>query len=528
MRFRIKRRKCHSFRDYDTINEFIKRMNSVSTMSIESKKKLRLRKISPHNIDEILQFGVGMDVHKYQIAVCVSGKLPSGDIVTVKNHVFRATPRGLKELMHFLQKYSPVNTYLMECTGVYHLPVFYALQKAFPTSKGKIVAMNPLMLNRRVGDLGQHADRTDAKGLAYFAHYSKLIRPSYVGGIGYYRQRQMLRIYHRIKTQTTRIRNRLIQVFDAENFKFPLNLKTEWGLQLLDHFAQKEWTFKDAFDDLISTLKSQKKGTGVLLKQQKEVEEYAHITFHENSRFLIQMLLVNLLYEEAQAASFLIKIESLTLKDPDLKENYQILLQIPGFGSISALTVLLELGDFNRFKNAKAFTKYCGVVPTIHQSGTLNVRGHINRHTNLHLRKTLTQIAGILINRSHQDSDLAKFAYKQFRINKMPYKKALIKIGNKVARTVYNVLVLKVPYDDNHELSLKKEAQINVKLAKRGTLLDTRQTRALRRDIGKFLVTNYEFLNSTSKYHLKAGFNRAIRKARWMDSKKDDGNGGKK
>lgn len=497
-------------------------------MSAESKKRLRLSDTSPQECDEVLQFGVGMDVHKHQIAVCVSGKLPSGDIVTVKNHVFRASPRGLEELTRFLHKYSPVSAYLMECTGVYHLPVYYALQKAFPKNNGKIIAMNPLLLNRRVGDLGLHADRTDARGLAYFAHYRQLLRPSYVGGIGYYRQRQMLRFYHRIKTQTTRIRNRLIQVFDAENFKFPLDLKTEWGLQLLDHFVQKDWTFGEAFNDLVSMLESQKKGTGVLLKRCQEMGEYAQIAFHEHSRFIVQMLLANLLYEEAQAASFLVKIESLALKNPELAESYRQLFQIPGFGSISALTVLLELGDYNRFANWKALTKYCGVVPTIHQSGTLDVRGHINRHTNPYLRKALTQVAGVLINRSHQDSDLARFAHKQFRIKKLPYKKAIVKIGNKVARTVYNVLVLKIPYDANHEYSMQKSKQVRASLAKRGTLLDTRQTRALRRDIGKFLVTNYEFLNSTSKYHLKAGFTRAIRKAKWMEPKKEDRKGGRK
>jgi transposase len=497
-------------------------------MSTLPKKRFRLEKTSFQDIDDVLQFGVGMDVHKHQITVCISGKLSSGDIVTVKNHVFRASPRGLDELVRFLQKFSPVNTYLMECTGVYHLPVYYALQKAFPEENSKIIAMNPLMLNRRVGDLGQHADRTDAKGLAFMAHYNRLLRPSYVGGIGYYRQRQMLRHYHRVKTQTTRIRNRLTQVFDAENFKFPLDLKTDWGLQLLDHFVQKSWTFGEAFSDLISTLKLQNKAQGVLLKRQNKVEEYAHIVFHENSRFIIQMHLANLLYEEAQAASFLVKVESLALKNQELAEGYQKLLQIPGFGPVSALTVLLELGDYNRFANWKSLAKYCGVVPTIHKSGTIDIKGHINRHTNSYLRKAFTQVAGILINRVHRDTDLARYAHLQFRINRMPYKKALIKIGNKVTKTVYNVLVLKIPYDANHEYSLKRIGQLNRKLTKQGTLLDSRQTRALRRDVGNFLVTNFEFLNSSSKYHLKAGFTRVIRKAKWLESNKDERKGGKK
>ena len=43
------------------------------------------------------QYGVGLDVHKFKIAVCITGQLSDGTIVTVKEHVFSATPNGVKE-----------------------------------------------------------------------------------------------------------------------------------------------------------------------------------------------------------------------------------------------------------------------------------------------------------------------------------------------------------------------------------------------------------------------------------------------
>ena len=46
------------------------------------------------------------------------------------------------------------------------------------------------------------------------------------------------------------------------------------------------------------------------------------------------------------------------------KENYTfyLLKTVPGIGDILALTILYEVGDINRFLNARAFCSYCRVI----------------------------------------------------------------------------------------------------------------------------------------------------------------------
>ena len=82
---------------------------------------------------EISRYSVGLDVHRDTVVVCVCAQTAQSDIVVVKQHTFRNLPNDLKEMTQFLQKFQPIAHYLMECSGVYHRPVFNALEVAFPT-----------------------------------------------------------------------------------------------------------------------------------------------------------------------------------------------------------------------------------------------------------------------------------------------------------------------------------------------------------------------------------------------------------
>ena len=96
---------------------------------------------------DIVRYGVGLDVHKMNIVVCVKAQLRDAVIITIRTQTFSSNPQGLRDLIAFLRKYVPVARYLMECTGVYHLPVYQALITAFPEDQKKVVAMNPLLLH---------------------------------------------------------------------------------------------------------------------------------------------------------------------------------------------------------------------------------------------------------------------------------------------------------------------------------------------------------------------------------------------
>ncbi|MBI5188888.1 MAG: IS110 family transposase [Nitrospirae bacterium] len=64
-------------------------------------------------------------------------------------------------------------------------------------------------------------------------------------------------------------------------------------------------------------------------------------------------------------------IEKEILQRAKQEKVFHLLKGIPGVGDILALTILYEVGDINRFSDARAFSSYCRVVPGIHQSSEL-------------------------------------------------------------------------------------------------------------------------------------------------------------
>ena len=77
-------------------------------------------------------------------------------------------------------------------------------------------------------------------------------------------------------------------------------------------------------------------------------------------------------------------------EDQSFKRDFALLTSIDGVGSITAMTVLAEIGDLRRFERARQLTAYAGVSPRVVQSGT-SVRGktHMCKRGNDRIRKAL-------------------------------------------------------------------------------------------------------------------------------------------
>jgi len=78
-------------------------------------------------------------------------------------------------------------------------------------------------------------------------------------------------------------------------------------------------------------------------------------------------------YEQFDFQERLLKQQMLTLEKslyPSLipNDDIQRLLWIPGIGKMNAFTILLEVGDINRFADVKHFFSYCRLVPAARNS----------------------------------------------------------------------------------------------------------------------------------------------------------------
>ena len=66
---------------------------------------------------------------------------------------------------------------------------------------------------------------------------------------------------------------------------------------------------------------------------------------------------------------------------------------LDGLGAMSALTIVKELGDVHRFRDAKAVASYAGLVPRVNESADRSHHGRLTKRGNRELRFVLCQWA---------------------------------------------------------------------------------------------------------------------------------------
>ena len=70
-----------------------------------------------------------------------------------------------------------------------------------------------------------------------------------------------------------------------------------------------------------------------------------------------------------------------------------LLISIPGISYCSALTIMAEIGDINRFKSCKQLQSYAGLVPSTYNSGDKQIHGRITKQGSKWLRWIMVEAA---------------------------------------------------------------------------------------------------------------------------------------
>lgn len=84
------------------------------------------------------------------------------------------------------------------------------------------------------------------------------------------------------------------------------------------------------------------------------------------------------------------RIEELASKE-EYRESVKKLCCFIGVKTHTALSVLVEVGDFQRFASAQKFASYLGLVPGEDSSGDGQTRLGITKDGNRHVRMLLTE-----------------------------------------------------------------------------------------------------------------------------------------
>jgi transposase len=127
-----------------------------------------------------------------------------------------------------------------------------------------------------------------------------------------------------------------------------------------------------------------------------------------------------------------------------LREEFKSLLTIPGIGDILGLTIMLEVGDINRFSNVGNYSSYCRCVKSERVSDSKKKGENNKKNGNRYLAWAYVEAA----NFARRFCPKAERFYqrKMAKTNGIVATKAL---GNKLARASYYVMRDQVPFDES-------------------------------------------------------------------------------
>ena len=126
------------------------------------------------------------------------------------------------------------------------------------------------------------------------------------------------------------------------------------------------------------------------------------------------------------------------------KEHYphetELLRQVEGVGTLTALTFVLTVEDPYRFEKSRSVGAYLGLVPAQDQSGDRNPQKHISKEGDEMLRRLLVGSAHYILGPFGGDSDLRRHGQKiASRGGKNAKKRAVVAVARKLAVLLHSL-----------------------------------------------------------------------------------------
>lgn len=146
------------------------------------------------------------------------------------------------------------------------------------------------------------------------------------------------------------------------------------------------------------------------------------------------------------------EIEVLALTEK-YRERVRLLRRIPGIGIFTAMAILIELQDIERFRRADQLASYLGLTPSQRSSGERIRMGRITHCGNVHLRTRFVQSSWTLI----RYDQAMRSRYERIKHQTGSGKKAITAIARGLALRVRRVLLDKAEYKLNYCETLKHE-----------------------------------------------------------------------
>ena len=153
-----------------------------------------------------------------------------------------------------------------------------------------------------------------------------------------------------------------------------------------------------------------------------------------------------------QLQALIIQIEHLHSSIDELSAKIPavgLLKTIPGIGETLAPVIAAEIGDINRFTRAKQLVAYCGVDPSVRQSGNFVAsKNRFTKRGSPYIRRALYIAATVAVRQDGKGRCVNQVIhdYYQTKTGSKKKKQALGAIMNKLVRIIFSVLKNQRPF----------------------------------------------------------------------------------
>lgn len=278
----------------------------------------------------------------------------------------------------------------LEATGHYWLPLY-----SFLTEKGfSVYVINPYQSDawRKMLLSSTKTDKEDSYVIAdiiRFGHHeeTKLADERIIA------LRNLCRFRINLQQQVTDSKRRVITILDQIFPEFATLFSTVFGKTaqaILDTASSPQEIESISVRKLTNLMKKVSRGR---FGKEKAIElkDRAANSFGikmaiDTFQLQLELLLEQVAFLESQMVKIEKKISAL------LAEENCVLTTLPGVGTITAATIIAEIGDIKRFGNSGQLVSYAGINPTVRQSGAfMGNRNRMSKKGSPYLRLALWQ-----------------------------------------------------------------------------------------------------------------------------------------
>ena len=320
---------------------------------------------------------------------------------------------------------------IMESTNIYHRPI----ERFFLENNFKVFVINPIYGRMHKRNLRKtKTDKEDCFNLVnlFISNtFKEYIKPDQL----YLDLNALSRQYFALDELCVNIKNRYRNLVYLcfpeyeEIFKGTL-IYSNIALEFIESYPHTDIISNTRIDKLQNFFKKREfrywKSKANLIK---EIASKSYPSVNMNDELVSNLSQIARLVNEYQKAIDIIKYKIISLP----------INSIYGIGEFTTSIIIAELGDINRFNNIKELTAYCGLDPSIKQSGkSINIRGPISKSGNKYMRKILYIACSNIIRLaaiSKQENDIEIYYRKKRNEGKHHYA-AIVACTTKLLRKI--------------------------------------------------------------------------------------------